>query len=338
MEIKYPIIIVIGIILFILTFMIQIKGIKKNGNKNKVANTGIIKNTNEYKKLVKKYRRVLYFLYVLVFIALLSSSVLSSRIIEEQTIKNDIYNRDIMLCMDVSGSVLELNGKLVESYKEVVNNLKGERFGISIFNTSSYLLVPLTTDYDYIEESLDKIGKSIDYHNNYEKYKNQDLDEILELSSYILYGTTVGIERGSSLAGDGLASCIYDFPSLNENRSRIIIFSTDNEVYGDEYIDVEGAAKIAKNKNITVYALAPEASNESALAKLKNAAEITGGKYYYQENTSTVKNVIEEIEKKEKSILEGPSKTLINDYPSIPLIIIVLSFFILLIIDKVVLS
>ena len=338
MEIKYPIIIIISIILFIFTLLLNKKRFFKRDNKNKVANTSIIKNTKEYKNLINKYRKVLYFLYVLVFIALISSAILSSRIIEEQTVKNDIYNRDIILCMDVSGSVLDLNGALVESYKEVVKNLKGERFGISIFNTSSYLLVPLTTDYDYINESLDTIGQAIDYYNNYDKYRGKDIDERLKLSQYIYSGTTVGVERGSSLAGDGLASCIYDFPNLEENRSRIIIFSTDNEVYGEEYIDVEGAAEISKSKNITVYALAPKALSQKDLAKLKNAAEITGGKYYYQEDTSTVSNVINEIEQKEKSLLQGPSKTYIIDYPSVPLIITIVSFFILLIIDKVVLS
>ena len=36
--------------------------------------------------------------------------------------------------MDVSASVNELNEEIVKSLKEVVQGLKGERFGITIFN------------------------------------------------------------------------------------------------------------------------------------------------------------------------------------------------------------
>jgi len=339
MEIKYPFIIITSILLFVLVLLFTKKKSSKSKNSRKVANTSIIKNTPEFKNIIKKYRIVLYLIYVLVFIAVLANSVLSSRIIEEQTKKEDIYNRDIMLCMDVSGSVLELNAELVDSYKEIVSSLKGERFGISIFNTTSVLLVPLTDDYDYLSDALDVLSKSIDYTNNYEKYKDTDLDERLYLSQYIYKGTIVGADqRGSSLAGDGLASCVLDFPNLDEKRSRIIVYSTDNEIYGKQYIDVIGAAKLAKKNNITVYTIAPELTTGKDEKELQEATKIANGEYYVHQKGPTVKSIVDNIESKEKSLLKGNEKTIVTDYPQVPFIILLVSFFILIIIDKVVLS
>ncbi len=339
MEIKNPFIIFISIIVFVLIFLLTIKKKETNKNKNKIANTNIIKNTDAFKNILKKYRFFLYFLYMLVFICILVSSILTSRVIKEQTRSDEVYNRDIMLCMDVSGSVLDLNAELVDTYKEVVKELKGERFGISIFNTSSYLLVPLTDDYDYINNVLDLIGKSIDIGNNYSQYDGMDSGQKLYLLEYITYGTLVGNEeRGSSLAGDGLASCVFDFPNLSEKRSRVIVYSTDNEVYGKEYIDVEGAAKLSKEKNITIYTVAPSTITSKDEQLLKNATELTGGSFYVHEKRPTIKSIVEEIEGKEKSVLKGPEKTIVTDYPTVPFIITLLSFVVLIIIDKVVLS
>ena len=166
MKIEYPFIIIICIILFALAFIINNKKINGDKNKYKVANTEVIKNTKEYKSIVKQYRNILYILYICIFICLLATSLLSSRIIEEHSKKENIYNRDIILCMDVSSSVNNLNAELVDTYKEIVSQLQGERFGISVFNTSSYLLVPLTDDYDYILEVLDILGTSIDVNLN----------------------------------------------------------------------------------------------------------------------------------------------------------------------------
>ena len=64
--------------------------------------------------------------------------------------------------MDISSSVDELNVELCAKLKEVVRRLDGERFGITIFNAKSVLLVPLTNDYEYVLGTLDKLEKSFE--------------------------------------------------------------------------------------------------------------------------------------------------------------------------------
>ena len=341
MEIKYPIIIVFSIIVFVIAFFVskRFRLSEKAKNKNKIANTSIVKRTRQFQDILKKYRIILYLLYVLILFCVIGSSILSSRIVEEKVTRDKQYNRDIMLCMDVSGSVLDLNKELVNTYKDIVKNLNGERFGISIFNTNSVLLVPLTTDYDYVLESLDLIGKSIDILDDYTNNSGTDIYDTLYLLQYISEGTTEDYEsRGSSLAGDGLAACVFDFPHLEEERSRIIIYSTDNEVVGTEFINVTDAAALSKNKGIKVYAIGPENTYGKDGEDLKKAAISTGGKLYLHNSGPTVKSIVNEIEQTEKSELEGPAKATIIDHPTVPFIITLVAFFVLIIIDKVVLS
>lgn len=337
MEIKYPIVIVVSAILFVIIFLFSGNKKEKKKNKNKVANTKIVKRTKAFKSVIMRYRFFLYLVYVLVFVCLMASAVLTARIIEEETISNEIYNRDILICMDVSGSMYAQNEEIIDAYRDIVKGLKGERFGISIFNSSSFLLLPLTDDYEYIEEILDTLATSFDYNSNYEKYKNVDAETKSYYSNYIWYGTGIDSERGSSLAGDGLASCIFDFPNIDEKRSRTIIFSTDNFVSGSELINVADAAKIAKKKGIKIHSITPTTYKNEETEMLENASKLTGGNMYVFNKGNTVDGVIKEIEKEEKSVLKGPVKSYIIDHPVIPFIVLLISFVVLIIIEKVVL-
>ena len=327
MEIRYPILIFIFIALFIIIFFISNKKKETKKNNIKIANTNIIKRTEYYKKILTRYRIILYLLYSVLFLGILSSSLLTSRIVEKSVISDKKYNRDIMLCLDVSQSTDELNAELVDKYTELVDELKGERIGISIFNATSYLLVPLTQDYDYIKESLTKMDKSLKCIKNY-----FSCESIVDDYSFLIDGTQTDLTRGSSLIGDGLASCIFSFPKLDEKRTRSIVLVTDNEVYGTELINVVDAPKIAKKKNITIYTISPLKTYKKNFGSLEEATKLTGGKSYLQ--TDGVNKIVDEINKKEKSLLEGQKQEVEYDHPEIPFIMLTFSFVVILFIDK----
>ena len=327
MEIKTPIIIYIFILVFLLLIVIKIPKTKKNNIR--IANTNLFTKSKRYKEIIKKHTLFKYLLYGTILISLFLSSVLSARIISKDSSSNTIYNRDVMLCMDVSLSVLGLDRALASNYKTVVDTLRGERFGISIFNTSSYLLVPLTEDYEYVKSNLQDLIDVIDIY-NYDKFGST-----LYAESYILSGTIVGnMERGSSLTGDALASCIYDFSNLEDDRTKIIIFSTDNEVLGEEYINIEEAAKIAKKNKIKVYVFGNSNTTYANEQILKKVANTTGGQYYRDDGRNGVKEVINSIEKEKKSALVTNTSTFIVDYPEIPFIILFITFVVYVFLDK----
>lgn len=341
MEIKYPFIIpIVGVVVLVILIWKKQRKNKKNIKKNsKVANTNLVKKTNMYKQLAKKYHIIAYTSLGLLIFGILTVTILSSRIITVQEIDDKIYNRDIILCMDISTSMNMVNRKIADTYDNIVASMKKERFGISIFNKVSLLRVPLTDDYDFVREELDimrHIYDLIGYSEDIDWSKLSD-DEESEVLAY-LSPTTPSGSGVSSATGDGLASCIFDFPDLETERSRIIILSSDNEVYGDQKIDLIDSAKIAKKKNIKVYALAPKAdslngwgsleSRKKVREDLKRAAEITGGKLYLIGDSGTVSNVINEIEKTEATLLEGNYKTIELDHPELLYILALLSIFI----------
>lgn len=330
MELVYPFVLIIGIPVVIFLFFINLKKDDSYENGKKIANTEYVKELPYYKEILKKYRKLTYIIESLCAVSIIITLVLIARPAVIDTSENPNYARDIFLCMDVSASVDELNVELVDNLKKTVNSLKGERFGISAFNSSAVLISPLTDDYKYVINELDKLHKSFELNMN-----NESSLDNWEISQYIVSGTLEGADaRGSSLIGDGLASCIYNFSNIDEERTRIIIFSTDNDVAGDELITLEEAAKLCKDKNIIIFGIAPDTIKEKDEKIFKKAVESTGGKYYTMSKKSQVQDIVKNIENTSKSLIEGNKETRKIDKPLIPFLLLLVSTAGLFILDK----
>lgn len=331
MELMYPFVILVIIVILIFVLVIKNKKDDKYKNGIKVANTQYIKSIPYYKEIVKKQKFFSAIVICFAIISIIFSSILIARPVTSKVTEETKYSRDIFLCMDVSTSVNDLNENLVSTLKDTVKNLQGDRVGISIFNTSSTLIVPLTDDYDYVLDTLENLQKALKV-NNEADYKNEDF---YYLQQYIRAGTLVGNpERGSSIISDGLASCVYNFLDLNENRSRIIIFSTDNEMSGEPIITLSEAANLCKEKNITVYPIAPSSVRKTDLEGLKNVAEVTGGEVYTETTSNTTTSIVKNINEKAKSVTKTSVKKDKVDVPFIPFTILVCSILILVILDR----
>lgn len=331
MELVYPFVLFIGIPLLVILIILRLK--KKDTYKQgkKIANTEYTKNLEYYKQILRKYKILTFSMKTICIISIAISLLLLARPAKVQSSESKIYNRDIILCMDVSTSVVELDGNLVSEMKETVKKLKGERFGISIFNTSSSMIVPLTDDYEYVLDSLDKLEKSL------KSYGNFNVDDPINVRSYTEAGTLVGNEkRGSSIIGDGLASAIFSFPNLEEERTRIIIFSTDNDDASNNgpIVTVTKAGQIAKDRGIIVYALCPELTQDKDKQELRKAVETTGGSLYTETSSETVSDIVEKIEKTKKTEIQGTKETKRIDKPEVPFIILCISICILFILNK----
>ncbi len=339
MEIKYwfVIIIVVALLAIVWLWHSPTKSSKITTNTKKIANTLLIRKSKVYQDLVRKYRMMAYGILIALSLCVVVVAALSARLIMAKTIDNRKYNRDIMLCMDVSTSMNMVNQKIVDTYSSIIDSMKGERFGLSIFNGKSLLRVPLTDDYDFVQEEFGEMRHIYDligYSEEIDRSKLTD-EEYREVESYLFSGT-LSYDGVSSATGNGLASCIYDFPDLNEERSRIIILSSDNEVYGEQRIDVGGAAKIAANKGIKVYALAPSAGasdsyggievSRKARNELSVAVASTDGELYLVDDGNAVGNVINEIEQTEKTLLDGSEKTVEVDVPEVLFVFAMLMF------------
>lgn len=239
----------------------------------------------------------------LTVVAVAASAALSTRIVTVHTVTPEIHNRDIVLCLDTSGSMTEYDVAILDTFIELVDEFEGERIGLTIFNASAVTYFPLTTDYDYVTEQMTELRENMDDPNTDYAYTD---------------GTLLG--DGSSLIGDGLASCTQRFDNLDEERSRSIIFATDNFVAGKQLVSLPQAGKYAKDNGVIVYGLNPgDSSSKNYIAELaaemKDAVETTGGEYFALGDPQAVPDIVTSIQKQETAKMDAPSYVVKTDDP-----------------------
>lgn len=135
---------------------------------------------------------------------------------------------------------------------------------------------------------------------------------------------------------------VYSFPNVktDKNRTRIIIFATDNVLGGKETVSLEDACTICKQYNINLYAYCPtiEMNVNTSKAKIeqyKKAVEQNArGKFYTGNLEEMSTNIVNEIKETKTSLLKSSKKTLVKDHPEMCFIGIITLFLILIILEK----
>lgn len=322
MELMFPVAIYVGIPIAVILTFITIKRKDVFGKGKKVANTNFIKETPLYQKLMKEYKCFSILALVFLWLSMLFAILMLSRPVEVEVNTTEYRNRDIFICMDISDSVDMLNLQICSELKEVVKDLDGERFGITIFNGRSVLLVPLTSDYDYVLDTLDRLEEAFKYSLENELYFSAEGEILWDeygLHQFKYEGTLWDDGRGSSFIGDGLASCLYNFPDLKENdeRSRLIIFTTDNElneITATSYVTLEEAAALCAANDVKVFAVTPETIVDEEV--FHKAILGTGGKHYEVTSSEIFDELTEDIRLTDTSTITE-TKILITDKPEL---------------------
>lgn len=70
-------------------------------------------------------------------LAVIGTALLVARPVDRQVRAAAMANRDIMLCLDVSGSMIEFDAELVDKFSQMVQSFDGERSAMSIWNCTS---------------------------------------------------------------------------------------------------------------------------------------------------------------------------------------------------------
>lgn len=309
MAIKYHIVLYAGlaIALFMLVFVfVKYKKTKKYAGGKKIA--GLICQEDEayFRKRKILYKTGLTATLICCVLVVVSAFLLMAKPYTSRRMQDEKYCRDIILCIDISTSVDYLNENLLDKLKKTVDELQGERFGIVIFNTSPVLLTPLTDDYEYVKDQLDLIAQCLKSRNevNLDDAFSSGYDWIY-YQAYISSGTLIGNEqRGSSLIGDGLAAAAIDFSDADKERTKVVIFSTDNDIQGTPVATLDEAADICVSNNVTVYGVGTKKMTPENKESMKNAVEKTGGKFYLEEESGSFGEIVSSIEKLSKNLVK----------------------------------
>ncbi len=242
-------------------------------------------------------------------VAALAAGVVAARPLSSQTVQPVDTSRDIMLCLDVSGSMSEVDVEVIEVFESLLEDFQGERIGLTIFNSSPVQVFPLTDDYEFVREHLRSIRESFDFGEQVPEH---------------WVGTLNG--SGASLIGDGLAACAMAFDHPDDERSRSIIFATDNEVNGASIVSLPEAAAYARSVGVRVFSLNPvEGKDADVSAELTEAAEATGGAAYGLRDTTTVADIVSQVQEQEATELRGQAQVVWTDTPNLWIVVLMVT-------------
>lgn len=322
MDLKYEYFIYIGafFVIAMAVLFIVFPAAKRGSYKigKKIAGLEYVQDTQLFKIKKVLYPILLGTTLVGMIGAMMFSVILGARPYEYLVTEEERYSRDIIICMDISTSVDDLNASLMKQLKNTVKELEGERIGVVIFNTTPVVLCPLTEDYEYVLEVLDNVQKGLEARNNLLSDFYYDYDEAIYYDDYISSGTIIGNEiRGSSLIGDGLAAAAYTFPMDDPDRSKVIIFTTDNDPYGESILELPEATDVCIKRNIIVYGIGTSYMIGYEEDEMRECMEKTGGKYYRENQSGNMDEIVSDIQEMSGAYIGGIKDVREVDHPEL---------------------
>lgn len=276
-----------------------------------VAHSERLTELPEYRRILRRYRALLAALLVVVVVGSGAGVLLASRVASVEVVQPQSYKRDIMLCLDVSGSMTDVDAKIVDTFASLAQGLHGERIGLTVFDSSAVQVFPLTDDYDYVKQELTTYRDS---------FRSQG-------ESGIRYWTGTDLGEGASLIGDGLSSCVLGFDGdTSSKRPKSIVLATDNYVNGSPIFTLKQAGALAQKRDVRVYGVDPVdysagGTPDSVATELKDVVESTGGAFYGLSSTDTVPAIIDKIDEQEAGLFTGARRLVVSDHPG-PLVVV----------------
>ncbi len=267
-----------------------------------VANTDLLRRLPEYHRALRAHRLRTVAIAVVAGAVGVAAVVGAARPIERSVVNPEKDNRDIVLCLDVSGSMIDVDAEVVATFRRLAEGFKGERMSMVIFNSSAVPVFPLTDDYDFVDDQLRQAEHALD---------------TLDPEDPFFAGTLNG--RGSSLIGDGLATCLRSFDHPELKRARSVILASDNEAAGKSLFTLPEAGQLAATGAIQVYGINPSDSPASSAAReMSTVVESSGGVYYPLRDLAAVPKILGAVTSREASRVPAAPEVVVHDSPGLP--------------------
>ncbi|GAB3408153.1 VWA domain-containing protein [Schumannella luteola] len=274
----------------------------------------------EYRRAYRRGRVLFAGLIAVSLFALSGLAIVAARPVTTDVVTTETANRDIVLCLDVSGSMLGDDAEVLDQFRTIAKGFSGERISLVIWNASAVQVFPLTDDYSYVDEQLKTVADAAAEADRLGYYPDPQ-----EGSFDLLSGTLLG--SGSSLIGDGLASCVLRFDNTDSERSRTVLLATDNELYGEPLVTLDEASRFAQERKVRVYALTPSFLGISTPEKreLEQESEATGGKLFGLDDARAADEIVKRVLADQASKLKGTPRLVITDEPGGALVVGILA-------------
>ncbi|MBE6482289.1 MAG: VWA domain-containing protein [Actinomyces ruminicola] len=282
-------------------------------------------------------RRLLYAgMGAVLAVSLAASAALAGRPVERTVRNESLASRDIVLCLDISTSMVTTDSKILDTFAQLLDTFEGERVALVAWNSTAQTIVPLTDDYELLQEQFNEIADVLDF---LPYIGNPALERYYQTFP----GTLSEDISGSSLAGDGLASCTLAFDNQVTDRSRSIILATDNQIldpFREQIYSVSEAADLAQEESIRLFSLFgadpeladPDVSGKDVDEAREDLREITtehDGRFYEVDDADAAGQIVQELEADQIDELDTNTQVRVTDVPeraAAVLTVVVLAF------------
>ena len=247
-----------------------------------------------------------------------------------EPISRSVSGRDLMLAVDISGSMSEADMTIDTNIASRIDVLKlvvgkfidrrdGDRLGLILFGTNAYTFVPLTFDLDTLKTLLQDIS--------------------------------TGLAGRHTAIGDAIGLAIKSMRE-QEAEHKVLILATDgSNTAGFE--DPVKAAAAARQQGMTIYTIGI-GSDEETLSRtyginnvppgtalnetvLQQIAVVTGGDYFRATDTASLERIytaLDQLEPVEHEYLSYRPRIVMYRYPLVAAIIFLAALGVYLLIDS----
>lgn len=274
---------------------------------------------SKFKLAHKSFASLLKFTYLFLIWTLLTTAIARPQLVGEPY-RLDANNRDIMLVIDISTSMLQPdfstpNQRIdrLSAVKAVVSAFiqkrTDDKIGLILFGTRAYLQSPLTFDRTSVQE--------------------------------ILLNTDAGMAGQSTSIGDALGLALKNLRNEKNKDNKVIILLSDGES-NDGALSMAQAINLAEKEGIKVYTIGVGAeanfinslfglrNNELDEKSLKLLAQRTKGNYFRATDLNSLADIYNRIDSLEPEQTKGTFVQDKTDLFYIPLIMaLVMVFFFL---------
>lgn len=269
-----------------------------------VAHSQFMSSLPRYRHLVRRLKLRTYAYGLTVVMLVCTVALLAGAPSQTHTTNKKQINRDIILCLDVSGSMLPTDTEVVQQFTSIIDGFKGERVALNVWNYSGMTVFPLTDDYSMARKQLKRMDSMFST-----AIVREDGVYVSEEALKFLKPTEDPNKKGASLIADGVAGCVLSFPRINDGRKRTLIVATDNQPQGRSIYTLPQSMELASKRHITVFGLYadtrirgkddPNVYDDSRAAQQKaeyaKAVQTTGGKLFDISDRSSVDAILRSI-------------------------------------------
>ncbi|MBX2881280.1 MAG: VWA domain-containing protein [Granulosicoccus sp.] len=213
-----------------------------------------------------------------------------------------VSGRDLLLCIDISGSMRETDlyagnnratrmAVVKQVAKDFVSRRTGDRIGLIMFGSQAYVQTPPTYDHDTVQHFLSE--------------------------------ATVGLAGRSTAIGDAIGLGVKRLRD-RPDASRVLILLTDGENSAG-VVDPIQAARLAAESDIRIYTIGVGSdqqtlsmafgSGRSELDErtLRAISDTTGGQYFRARNSQELANIYQQIDRLEPTLKDTESFRPLNE-------------------------